>query len=172
MGAFKGAVEVGAHAIETDLHISKDSVVVLSHVRRCFGFAILLSLWRSLLITEQDANLKRCFGREEKIIDCDWSFLKTLRTIKEPHEPMPRLKDLLEYLATPGLEDIWLLLDIKVPWPALSEPLRKNRVDEWKKLDNAADDMMRLIASTIAEVKPSRPWNERVILGCWAVRTL
>jgi hypothetical protein len=33
MGAFKGAVEVGAHAIETDLHISKDGVVVLSHVR-------------------------------------------------------------------------------------------------------------------------------------------
>ena len=32
MGAFKGAVEVGAHAIETDLHLSKDSVVVLSHV--------------------------------------------------------------------------------------------------------------------------------------------
>jgi hypothetical protein len=124
---------------------------------------------RSLLIIKQDANLKRCFGREEKIIDCDWSFLKTLRTTREPHEPMPRLMDLLEYLAMPGLEDIWILLDIKVPWPALSEPLRKNRVDEWKKLDNNADDLMRLIASTIAEVKPSRPWNERVILGCWAV---
>jgi hypothetical protein len=28
---------------------------------------------------------------------------------------MPRLADLLEYLASPGLqEDIWLLLDIKV----------------------------------------------------------
>ena len=130
---------------------------------------MLQSDWRSLLIIKQDANLKRCFGREEKIIDCDWSFLETLRTTREPHEPMPRLKDLLEYLATPGLEDIWLLLDIKVPWPALSEPLRKNRVNEWKKLDNNADDLMRLIASTIAEVKPSRPWNERVILGCWAV---
>ena len=33
MAAFKSAVEVGAHAIETDLHLSKDSVVVLSHVR-------------------------------------------------------------------------------------------------------------------------------------------
>jgi hypothetical protein len=84
---------------------------------------------------------------------------------------MPRLKDLLEYLATPGLEDIWLLLDIKVPWPGLSEPLRKNRVDEWKKLDNNADDIMRLIASTVAEVEPSKPWSQRVILGCWAVCT-
>jgi phosphatidylglycerol phospholipase C len=33
MGAFKGAADVGAHAIETDLHLSKDGVVVLSHVR-------------------------------------------------------------------------------------------------------------------------------------------
>lgn len=32
MSAFKAAVDVGAHAIETDVHISKDGVVVLSHV--------------------------------------------------------------------------------------------------------------------------------------------
>ena len=32
MGAFKGAVEVGAQAIETDIHLTKDDVVVLSHV--------------------------------------------------------------------------------------------------------------------------------------------
>lgn len=32
MGAFRGAIEVGAHAIETDLHLSKDDVVVISHV--------------------------------------------------------------------------------------------------------------------------------------------
>ena len=30
---------------------------------------------------------------------------------------MPRLIDLLEYLAQPGLEDIWVLLDIKVSFP-------------------------------------------------------
>ena len=38
MGAFKGAVEVGAHAIETDLHISKDGVIVLSHVSTPLGW--------------------------------------------------------------------------------------------------------------------------------------
>ena len=27
---------------------------------------------------------------------------------------MPRLRDLLQFLASPGLEDTWLLLDIKV----------------------------------------------------------
>lgn len=32
MAAFKGAVGVGTHAIETDLHLSADGVVVLSHV--------------------------------------------------------------------------------------------------------------------------------------------
>lgn len=32
MGAFKGAVEVGAHALETDVHLSADGIVVLSHV--------------------------------------------------------------------------------------------------------------------------------------------
>lgn len=33
MVAFQGAVDVGADAIETDLHLSRDGVVVLSHVR-------------------------------------------------------------------------------------------------------------------------------------------
>ena len=32
MGAFVGAVEAGADAIETDIHLSKDGVVVISHV--------------------------------------------------------------------------------------------------------------------------------------------
>lgn len=132
MGAFKGAVEVGAEGLETDIHLSKDGVVVLSH----------------------DKDLKRCFGREEKIIDCDYSFLGKLRTLKEPHEPMPRLADLLEYLTQPGLEDIWVLLDIK--------------------LDNNADDVMRLIGDTIRSVRPlpTRPWHSRVVLGCWAAKYL
>ena len=38
MGAFHGAVRVGAHALETDLHISKDDVVVISHVRVSLPF--------------------------------------------------------------------------------------------------------------------------------------
>ena len=32
MGAFRGAVECGAHAIETDIHLTKDGEVVISHV--------------------------------------------------------------------------------------------------------------------------------------------
>ncbi|KAF2014944.1 tubulin-domain-containing protein [Aaosphaeria arxii CBS 175.79] len=132
LGAFKGAVEVGAEALETDLHISKDGVVVLSH----------------------DKDLKRCFGRQEKIIDCDWEFLSKLKTLKEPHQSMPRLLDLLEYLAEPGKEEIWLLLDIK--------------------LDNDPEDIMRLIASTVESVRPSpnKPWSSRIVLGIWAAKYL
>lgn len=32
MGAFRGAAQVGSHGIETDIHLTKDDVVVLSHV--------------------------------------------------------------------------------------------------------------------------------------------
>ncbi|KAF1359797.1 tubulin-domain-containing protein [Lizonia empirigonia] len=132
MGAFRGAVEVGADAVETDIHLTRDGVVVLSH----------------------DKDLKRCFGRKEKLIHCDYEFVSKLKTLKEPHESMPRLADLLEYLAQPGLEEIWVMLDIK--------------------LDNNADDVMRLIGETIRSVRPSpsRPWQSRIVLGCWAAKYL
>ncbi|KAI9694841.1 MAG: gamma-tubulin [Bathelium mastoideum] len=127
--AFAGAAEVGAHAIETDLHLSKDGVVVISH----------------------DASLKRCFGKDHNIIDCDWKYLSTLKTLKEPHEPMPRLLDLLAFLKKPAYQDLWVLLDIKV--------------------DVDAGDMMRLLAQTIEQVEPveGRPWNKRIMLGCWTL---
>ncbi|KAI4143230.1 MAG: hypothetical protein L6R39_004655 [Caloplaca ligustica] len=92
MGAFRGAMEAGAHAIETDVHLTKDGVAVLSH----------------------DATLKRCFGKPDKIIDRDWKYVSEQRTLKEPHEPMPRLDELLRYLASSGQGDTWLLLDLKV----------------------------------------------------------
>jgi hypothetical protein len=81
---------------------------------------------------------------------------------------MPRLKDLLEYLATPGLEDIWVLLDIKLPLPTLTDALWGNRADQLKR-DAHTDDLFRLIAATLADVKTPRPWKQRVLIGCWAV---
>jgi glycerophosphoryl diester phosphodiesterase len=102
----------------------------------------------------QDPTLKRCFDRPEKIIDCDWDFISKQRTTTQPPSPMPRLKDLLEYVASPGLEEIWVLLDIK--------------------LDNDPTNVMRLIAATIASVpsQPQRPWNKRIVLGIWAAKYL
>lgn len=39
-------------------------------------------------------------------------------------------------------------------------------------MDNNADDIMRLIASTLHKVPPSptKPWTTRVVLGCWAAK--
>ena len=132
MASFQGAVAAGTHAIETDIHLSKDNVVVLSH----------------------DPDLKRCYGEKDKIIDCSWSYLSNIRTLKEPHEPMPRLADLLEYLSQPHLSHLWVLLDIK--------------------LDNDAPTVMHLIAQTINSVEPSpdRPWSDRIVLGVWAAKYL
>ncbi|KAI9369823.1 PLC-like phosphodiesterase [Aspergillus egyptiacus] len=91
MAAFRAAIEAGAHGIETDLHLSKDRVVVLSH----------------------DPTLKRCFGLATKVAECDWDELSRLRTLREPKEPLARLVDLMQYISEPGKEHVWLLLDIK-----------------------------------------------------------
>ncbi|KAI8963770.1 PLC-like phosphodiesterase [Daldinia sp. FL1419] len=91
MLAFRAAVEAGAHAIETDLHLSKDNVVVLMH----------------------DPQLKRCYGDDSKVKDHDWSYLSKLRTVREPPQPMPQLVELLEYLNQPELLHVWIMLDIK-----------------------------------------------------------
>lgn len=56
----------------------------------------------------------RCFGVDKKITDCDWDFISELQTLKEPRGSMPRLLDLIEFLAQPQNESIWLQLDIKV----------------------------------------------------------
>ncbi|KAK8115162.1 hypothetical protein PG999_007231 [Apiospora kogelbergensis] len=125
MAAFRSAVEIGAHAIETDLHLSKDGVVVLSH----------------------DGTLKRCFGEDRKVADCDWSYLSTLRTTRKPPQPMPRLVDLLEYLAQPGQEHIWVLLDIKK--------------------DDEPTELISRVAATFASVPAKHEWKERIIMGCW-----
>lgn len=58
--------------------------------------------------------MQRCFSVKKKVVDCDWAELETLRTLKAPHAPMPRLVDVLEYLRQPGREHIGVLLDIKV----------------------------------------------------------
>ena len=66
---------------------------------------------------------------------------------------MPRFQDLLEHIAQPGLEHVWLFLDIK--------------------MDNNSDDVMRLTAKTLASVHPgNKPWKDRVILGIWAAKFL
>ncbi|KAJ2989187.1 hypothetical protein NUW58_g3596 [Xylaria curta] len=125
MAAFKAAAEAGVEAIETDLHLTRDGVVVLCH----------------------DETLQRCYGKKAKVRDLDWSEIKELRTLREPHQPMPRLVDLLEYLDQPGLENIWLMLDIKT--------------------HDDAEEIMQRTAEALASVPSKQPWDTRVTPCCW-----
>lgn len=111
--AFEDAVEAGAHALEADVHLTKDGMVVLSHVgfvpeRKTNAFCPLLT------VPSQDPDWKRCFGVDKKINDCDWSFLQSLRTTSIPHESLACLRDLLGFFRTPKWQNLWLMLDIKV----------------------------------------------------------
>lgn len=121
MAGFQAAVQVGAHALETDLHLSSDGVVVLTHVTS-LPPPPCLTQWRSLelvltaggLSCGQDGNLKRTFGVDRKVNEVDWEFISGLKSVREPHLGLPRLLDLLQWLAQPGREKTWVLLDIKV----------------------------------------------------------
>ncbi|POR32619.1 Phosphatidylglycerol phospholipase C [Tolypocladium paradoxum] len=136
MGAFRGAVAAGAHAVEADVHVSADGVAVLSH----------------------DASLRRCFGVDGRVGDCAWAYLSSLRTLREPREGLPRLRDLLAWMAGlgeggDGREGVWVLLDVK--------------------LDDEAQALMDAIARAIAQVPPGRiPWEQRIMLGCWNATTM
>ncbi|KAM3507465.1 hypothetical protein MY11210_007132 [Beauveria gryllotalpidicola] len=88
----RAAVQAGAHGIETDVHLTRDGVVVMSH----------------------DASLKRCFGVVKMIADCDWEYISTLRSVRPPHVGMPRLSDVLGLLTEEGMQKTWCVLDIKI----------------------------------------------------------
>ncbi|XXH03789.1 hypothetical protein Hte_010195 [Hypoxylon texense] len=121
--AFRGAVDVGAHAIETDLHFVQGR--------------------RRRTVACRTRRLKRCFGVPRKVAECDWDYLSTLRTLREPKQPIPRLVDLLEYLNEPGQESIWLFLDVKT--------------------DDDSAHLLTCVAKAIASVPSARPWNQRII---------
>ncbi|KAI0434358.1 PLC-like phosphodiesterase [Xylaria sp. FL1042] len=155
MAAFKAATEAGAEALETDLHLTRDGVVVLCH----------------------DQTLQRCYGNKAKVRDLDWSEISKLRTLREPRQPMPRLIDLLEYLEQPGLENIGLMLDIKVilqprslPAPDVSRP--KLLIGFFFfffffQTHNDAEEIVKRTAEALSSVSSRRPWNTRVTPCCW-----
>ncbi|KAG5984948.1 hypothetical protein E4U54_006084 [Claviceps lovelessii] len=142
MAAFRAAVEAGAHGLETDVHLTADGVAVLSH----------------------DATLTRCFGIDRALKDCTWESLSGVQTIRQPRQSMPRLQDLLAWLveedklAAKEDDDArvrpWVLLDIK--------------------LDDDAEHIVEAIRDAISHVVPSpdRPWEKRILLGCWNASVL
>lgn len=62
----------------------------------------------------QDQSLKRCFGVNKNVSRCDWEYLQTVTMVQEPHERVPKLTDLLEFLAQAENEHLWAFLDVKV----------------------------------------------------------
>jgi glycerophosphoryl diester phosphodiesterase len=72
MEAFARAVEMGYSHIETDVHATRDGVVVVHH----------------------DPTLDRMTGKAMAIADLDWADLRTVRT--HGGSAIPRLDDLLE----------------------------------------------------------------------------
>jgi phosphatidylglycerol phospholipase C len=57
---------------------------------------------------------------DKKVNEVDWDELATLKSLREPSQGLPRLVDLLRWLAEPGQEKTWVLLDIKVSHASLS----------------------------------------------------
>ncbi|KAI0024237.1 PLC-like phosphodiesterase [Xylariomycetidae sp. FL0641] len=92
LGAFAAAVGGGAHALETDLHLSADGVVVLAH----------------------DRTLMRLFGDPRRVGELSWAELSRL-PFKAPGEGrMIRLLDLLNWLeGDDERRRIWVMLDVK-----------------------------------------------------------
>ncbi|CDK26097.1 unnamed protein product [Kuraishia capsulata CBS 1993] len=89
--AFQQAVIAGSTVIETDVHVSKDGVVVICH----------------------DLQTGRTFDKDYNIKEVEYfPTLQALKCKSDPDEHMPTLKETLEWLnTTPTL--IKLMLDIK-----------------------------------------------------------
>lgn len=105
-----------------------------------------------IVVLSHDGDLKRFGDAKRKILDCTWAEIEPMETLVEPRQRMLRLSDLLEFLLETSLRESWLLLDVKTTCDA--------------------EDVMRLIASTITSARPlpGKPWNKRILLGLWTTR--
>lgn len=95
MIALEGALKSGADGIETDVHLSRDGVVVIAH----------------------DASTLRCYGKPGNVWDQDFhgdGGMSQFTTVDAPHTKMPTLRQVLHLIAREEWRGKWLLLDIKV----------------------------------------------------------
>ncbi|KAK9367793.1 PLC-like phosphodiesterase [Lipomyces kononenkoae] len=94
LSALQAAIDGGADAIETDVHMSSDGVIVISH----------------------DPSTKRVFGNNGGLIKNRPYFgdLDKLVTVRPPHEKMPLLRDVLQmFVSDVKFEAKWLVIDVK-----------------------------------------------------------
>lgn len=114
--------------------------------------------------------MKRCFGVDKKVAECDSSYLATLKSLRQPHQPMPRLSELLHFIGRPENEAVWLLLDVKARITSQSELAWRPANRLIPQTDDDPEELLSKTAETIASIPTSRPWKERVVLGGWNVR--
>lgn len=72
MLAFAQAIAIGADYLETDVHATRDGVAVISH----------------------DADLRRLAGRDQRLLDLDWSEVSSIRLPDD--QTMPSLVEALD----------------------------------------------------------------------------
>lgn len=93
MTAFQESLKAGADGIETDVHLSQDGVVVISH----------------------DETTLRCYGVPGLVSQQNYhGQMDTYRTVDEPRSSMPTLRAVLDLLSEKVYDSKWLLIDIKV----------------------------------------------------------
>lgn len=169
MAAFRGAVEAGAHAIETDLHLSKDGVVVLAHVRnRPTQFC---PFSPTILTFPSGPLLKTHLWHQQKG--------RRLRLGLPQHPPHPSTPPRAPRppLRPPRVHrPARPLLHLAPPRhqgpshfpPPLSPTPKANPLQ----LTDDPTTLLTAIATTLSSTPPlpSNPWPQRVLLGCWTVR--
>ncbi|KIM63708.1 hypothetical protein SCLCIDRAFT_738316 [Scleroderma citrinum Foug A] len=95
LASFEAAIRDGAEGIESDVHVSLDSVVVMFH----------------------DPALERTTGSEGLIRERNWhgpDGMEHLRTIKEPRQPIPTFAETITLLMKPENQHVKFNIDVKV----------------------------------------------------------
>jgi len=95
LASFEAAIRDGAEGIESDVHVSRDNVVVMFH----------------------DPSLERTTDSKGLIRERKWygtNGMEHVRTIKEPKQPIPTFKGTLDLLMKPENQHVKFNIDVKV----------------------------------------------------------
>lgn len=133
MLSYDTAINSGCNVVETDLHISKDNQIVICH----------------------DPMTQRVFGESYDVTKENYdTTLSKLKTIQEPHLPMPTLLEELKWCREKSEKtgrNIQLMLDIKK--------------------DCDPELLLKLILADLKKVGPNvEYWKDKLIFGMWDPR--
>jgi len=90
LASFEAAIRDGAEGIETDVHISRDNILIMFH----------------------DPNLARMTGSTGMINEKDWygeDGIEHVRTVKEPKQSIPTFVETLALLMKVRGNDCWVI---------------------------------------------------------------